>query len=166
MPWPTLPSLMLSSAISVAAIATSSAMIEFSLDSRACSTASLIFSSRSPTVRRHAEPRGRVAHEVDLDEHRRLVTDDPPVVPRLDRDDLRRGELQRLPVAVARRDRAARDEADVRVHADLGADGVLHVRRPAEAGLVDHALDAAGAGRDDVHLDAADDTAVGSRDRR
>src|SRR4051812_242890 len=114
----------------------------------------------------HAEPGRRVAHEVHFDEHRRLVADDPAVVPGLDGDDLRRGELQRGAVAVAHADAAARDEADVRVHAEVGADGRLHVRRPAEARLVDDAFDAAAAGRGDVHLDAADDAALGPFDRR
>src|SRR5436190_15774401 len=114
-----LPSLMLSSAIKVAAIATISAMIELNRDSLPCSIASLIFSSRSPTVPRHAEPRRRVAHEIDFDQHRRLVADDPAVVSGLDRHHLRRGELLRPAVAILHADAAARDEADVRVHAEV-----------------------------------------------
>jgi hypothetical protein len=85
---------------------------------------------------------------------------------RLDGHHLRGGELLRPAVAVRHPDAAPRDEADVRVHAQVGAHRTFHVRRPAEAGLVDDALDAAGARRDDVHLDAADDAGVGAGNRR
>src|SRR4051812_13562697 len=137
---------MLSIAISVAAIATSSAISELRRELPPCSTAGATASSRSPTARlllppavrvAHAELCRRLPHEVDFDEHRGLVADDPAVVARLDGDDLRRGELERRAVAVPDADAAAGDEADVRVHAQVGAHRVLHVRRPAEAGLVD-----------------------------
>jgi len=113
-----------------------------------------------------AEAAGGLAFEVDLDQDGRLVADDPAVVAGLDRDHLGRGELGGAAVGVADADPAARDEADVRVHAEVGADGPLHVRRPAEAGLVDHAFDTAGTGAGDVHLDAAQLPAVGARNRR
>src|SRR5215471_11128444 len=119
-----------------------------------------------PVAVRHAELRRRVAHEIHFDQDGGLVADDPAVVAGLDGDDLRRGELERRAVAVADPDASARDEPDVRVHAEVGADGVLHVRRPPESRLVDHALDAAAAGRRDVHLNAAHDAAVGAGHRR
>ena len=83
---------------------------------------------------RHPEAVHGVALEVELDQDDRLLADDPAVVARLDRDDLRRLVLDDAAVGVLDVDLAAREEADVRVHAELGADDRLHVHGPAEAG--------------------------------
>src|SRR5262249_60962023 len=91
---------------------------------------------------RHAETGDRIALEVELDQHDRLVADHPAIVPGLDGDDLRRAVLDDAAVGVLDVDLAAREEADVRVHAEVGADDRLHVDRPAKAGRIDHALDA------------------------
>ena len=51
---------------------------------------------------------------------------------------------------------AAREEADVRVHAEIGADDRLHVGRPAEAGRIDHSLHPAIPCPDNIELDTPD----------
>src|SRR3954453_22507911 len=157
---------MLSSAMSVAATATNSAMNGFSRDSPACSTAPLTTSSRSPTglarAVRHPEVRRRVAQEVHFDQDGLLVAHDPAVVAGPDRDDLRRDELLHGAVGVLDVHAPPGDEPDVRVHAQLRSDRPLHVRGPAETRLVDHALDAARAGPHDVHLDAVEHAGLGA----
>jgi len=59
--------------------------------------------------------------------------DDPSVVAGFDRDDLRRRVLDDAAVCVFDVNLAVHEEADVRVHAELGAHDRLHVPRPAEA---------------------------------
>src|SRR5262245_5506749 len=114
----------------------------------------------------HAEAIGGLPFEVHFDEDRRFVSDDIAVMARFDRHDLRRDELERRPVAVVDMNPPARDEADVRVHAQLGAHRALHVRGPPEPRLVDHALDAAAAGARDVHAHAVEFPGLGPLDRR
>src|SRR4051812_19666903 len=93
----------------------------------------------------HAEALGGLSFEVHFDQDGRLVADDVAVVAGFDRDHLRRDEFHRRAVTVVDVDAAARDEPDVRVHAQLGPHLRLHVRGPAEPRLVDHPLDAAAA---------------------
>jgi hypothetical protein len=70
--------------------------------------------------RRHAEAVDGVALEVELDQHHGLFADHPPVMPRIDRDDLRRLVLDDAAVGVLDVDLAAREEPDVRVRACRG----------------------------------------------
>ena len=104
----------------------------------------------------------RVALEVELDHHHRLVAHDPAVMARFDRHDLRRLVLHDAPVGILDMDFAARQKADVRVHAQVGADSRLHVDRPPKSHRVDHALDARRAGTSHFELDVADVAALGS----
>jgi hypothetical protein len=86
-------------------------------------------------------------------------------VARLDRHDLRCDVVERTAVPVLALDVPAREEADVRVHAEVGSHGGLHVRRPAEAGRIDRPLHAPVSGADDVHRGAAHLAMVGALDR-
>jgi hypothetical protein len=70
----------------------------------------------------HAEPADRVTLEVDLDENDRLLADNPTIVPGLDGHDLRRLVLDDAAIGVFDVDLSAGQEANVRVHAELGAD--------------------------------------------
>jgi hypothetical protein len=102
---------------------------------------------------------------VELDQNGGLVADDPGVVPRFQHDYLRRDVLELAAVAVLALDVAPREETDVCVHAQLGADRRLHVCRPAEARRVYSALDAPVSGADRVDRGAAYLAVVGSVDR-
>jgi hypothetical protein len=52
-------------------------------------------------------------------------------------------------------DLAARQETDVRVHAQFSPNDLLHVSRPPESRRIDHPLNPARAGPDNVELKAA-----------
>src|SRR5437870_5067723 len=114
-------------------------------------------------LRRQPEAADRVALGVKLDEDRRLGPRDPRVVSGLDRDDLRRHDLECTAVPVPPLHATAGEEADVRVHAVLRADNGSDVRRPAEAWRVDDPLHPAVGRAHDVELDAADAHAGGSK---
>ena len=61
---------------------------------------------------------------------------------------------------------AARKEADVRVHAEVGADDRFHVDRPAKSGRVNHSLHTGRARPSHLEPDVADVAALGAFDRR
>src|ERR687891_2688614 len=125
---------------------------------------SILDQSSVRVLPRKAEaPRGALLR-VELDEHGGLVAHHPRVVPRLDRDHLRRDVLERAAVAVRTLDVALGEEADVRVHAEPAVDRWPHVRRPAKAGWIDGALHPSAADADDVDLGTADLAVVGSLD--
>src|SRR5882672_948457 len=105
---------------------------------------------------RHSETADRVTLEVELDEHHRLLTDDPTIVARLDRDNLRSLVFHNTAVGVFDVDFATRQEADVGVHAQVGPDDRFHVDRPAKSARIDHTLDARRAGTSDLEPDMAD----------
>ena len=65
-------------------------------------------------ARGHSHTVRRIALEVELDDDRRLVADDPAIVPGLHRDDGRSGVLAHAAVGEADVDAAARKEADMR----------------------------------------------------
>jgi hypothetical protein len=111
---------------------------------------------------RHAESTGRLAFEVEFNQHGGLVPHDPAVVSRLNDDDLRRGEFQGAAVRELNVYAAAGQEAYMRVHAEFGASDLLHLGGPAESGRVDRPLDPAGARPDDIELDTPDFTVVGT----
>src|SRR5712691_6773996 len=118
---------------------------------------SMPFSLAPVTVlRRQPEAADRVALGVKLDEDCRLGPCDPRVVSGLDRDDLRRHDLECTAVPVPPLHTTAGEEADVRVHAVLRADNGSDVRGPAEARRVDDPLHPAVGGAHDVELDARD----------
>jgi hypothetical protein len=110
----------------------------------------------------HPDAVRRIALEVELDDNRRLVADDPAIVPGLDRDDGRSRVLAHAAVRETDVDAAARKETDVRVHALVGMDQRLHVRGPAEADRVDHPLDSRIARAHHLELHAADVTSLGA----
>src|SRR5438552_6578038 len=109
-----------------------------------------------PVARRHAETLNRIALEIEFNQNDRFLPDDPSVVPRLYRDDLRRLVLDDAAVGVFDVDLAAREEPDVRVHAEIRAGDRLHVLRPVKARRIDHPLDACVARRPDVEADVAE----------
>src|SRR6266568_4743670 len=107
----------------------------------------------------HAEAVDRVALKVEFDQHRRRLADHPAVVAGIDRDDLRRLVLHDAAVGVPDVDLAAREKADVGMHAECGTDYWLHVDGPAEPGRIDHALHTRRAGTRHLELHVPDLTA-------
>jgi hypothetical protein len=105
---------------------------------------------------RHPEPADGLSLEIELDQHRGLVSHYPPVVPRLDSDDLGSHELQDATVRILNIDLTAGQEPDVRVHAEIRADDRFHIGGPAKSSRVDHTLNATGAGSYNIDLDTAD----------
>jgi hypothetical protein len=93
----------------------------------------------------HPQTLDRISLEIEFDQDDRFVPDDPAVVSGVDRDDLRRLALDPAAVGVFDMEPAAGEKADMRVHAQVGADDGFHVGRPSESGRVDHALHASGA---------------------
>src|SRR5688500_18737201 len=89
----------------------------------------------------HPEALYRLALEVELNEHHGLVADDPAIMARFDRDDLRRLALHATAVRILDMDASTRKEPDVRMHAQIGADDWFHVDRPPESCGIDHPLD-------------------------
>ena len=92
---------------------------------------------------RHPEAADRVTLEIELDQHDWFLAHDPTVMPRIDRHDLGSLVFHDTAVGVFDVDFAARQEADVGVHAQGSSDDRFHVDRPPESGWVHHALDAA-----------------------
>ncbi len=114
----------------------------------------------------HPEALNRIALEIELDEHHRFFPNHPAVVPGLDRDNLRRLVFDDAAVGVFDVDFASRQEADVGVHAEIGADRWPHVHRPAETWRVNQSLDARGAGPADLEPDVPDLPALSPAHRR
>jgi len=75
-----------------------------------------------PVRLRHPELADRLALEVEFDQDRSLITDNPAIMTGLDDDDLRSRELDSAAVRILDVDLAAGQETDVRVHAEIGAD--------------------------------------------
>src|SRR5262245_59856299 len=92
-----------------------------------CRARERAFGSRVTVSVRHAQASDRVALEIEFDQHHRLAADDPAVMSRLDRDDLRRLVFDDAAVGVFDVNLAARQEADVCVHAEVGAGHRFHV---------------------------------------
>ena len=115
---------------------------------------------------RHSETTDRVPFEIEFDQHDRLSADDPAVMARVDRHNLRSLVLDDTTVGVFDVDLAADEEPDVRVHAQVRPDNRFHVDRPAESGRVHHALDARRAGTSHLEADVADFPELGPFHRR
>lgn len=115
---------------------------------------------------RHPEAVDGVALEIDLDQYDRFPADDPTVVPRFDCHNLRRFVFDDTTVRILDVNLAASQEANVGMHAQLGADDRLHVNGPSESGRVDHPLDACLTGRSNVELHVPEVTALRAFHRR
>jgi hypothetical protein len=76
---------------------------------------------------RHAQAAGGISFEIELDHHNWFVADNPPVVSWVDRNDLRSTMLDDASVRIFNVNLAVDEEADVGVHAQLGADHGLHI---------------------------------------
>jgi len=76
---------------------------------------------------RHAQPTGGLTLEIEFDHHDGFSADDPAVVSWLDRNDLWRTMLDNASVRIFDVNLAVDQEADVGVHAQLGADHGLHI---------------------------------------
>ena len=111
---------------------------------------------------RHSETSDRVALEVEFDQHDGLLAHDPTVMARFDRHNLRSSVFHNAPVGVFDVDFAARQEADVGMHTQIGPDNGFHVHRPAKSAWVDHPLDACSPGASDLEPDVADCAALGA----
>jgi len=114
----------------------------------------------------HAEALRGVALEVELDDHDRFFADDPAVMAWFDGDDLRRFVLDDAAIRVFDVDFAVREKSGVGVHAEIRADDVLHILRPAETGRVDHPFDARVAGPADIQPHVAEIAMRGAFHRR
>ena len=119
-----------------------------------------------PVRLRHPELADRLALEVEFDQDRSLITDNPAIMTGLDDDDLRSRELYSAAVRILDVDLAAGQEPDVRVHAEIGADDRFHVFGPAKSRRVDDAFHATGAGSNNINLGAADFAAFAAGDGR
>ncbi|MDQ3213835.1 MAG: hypothetical protein M3Q85_14235, partial [Acidobacteriota bacterium] len=64
---------------------------------------------------RHSETADRVTLEVEFDQHHRIVTNDPTVMARFDRHNLRSPVFHNTAVGVLDMDLSTRQEADVGV---------------------------------------------------
>jgi hypothetical protein len=93
---------------------------------------------------------------VEVHEHRRLVTHDPCVVPRLQDDNRGRRVLKGAAVSVRSVYPAPRQEAHVGMAAEVRTHQRLHMGGPTEPGRVDEPPDADRACPDDVDLHASD----------
>jgi hypothetical protein len=105
---------------------------------------------------RHSETADRVTFEVEFYKHYRHFADNPAVMSRFDRHDLRRLVFHDTAVGVFDVDFAAGEEADVSVHAQVRPDNRLHVDRPSESDGIDHSLDTRGASSSNFEPNAAD----------
>jgi hypothetical protein len=112
-----------------------------------------------------AEAVGRLTLEVELDDDGSFLARNPGVVTRLERKHRWGFMLERAAVGVRTLDPAAREEADVGVHAEIGAHFRLHVLRPSEPWWVDDALHPTAARRHDVDRGATNFAVIGSLDR-
>jgi len=110
----------------------------------------------------HTQPLYRVALEIKFNHDGWLAPDHPTIVSRFDGNGLRRGELKSASIGILNMDLAAREEPDVRVLAEFGADNGLHVARPAESRRVNYALHSAVARAGHVELHASDFAVLGS----
>src|ERR1017187_10248834 len=119
-----------------------------------------------PVRSRHSELADRLALEVEFDQDRSLITDNPAIMTGLDDDDLRSRKLDSAAVRILDVDLAAGQEPDVRVHAEIGADDRFHVFGPAKSRRVDDAFHATGAGSNNINLGAADFAAFATGDGR
>src|SRR5262249_59930959 len=88
----------------------------------------------------HAQPRHRISLKIKFDHHHGFVPDHPTVVTRFDRDHVGRFVLDDAAVGVLDVDLAVYEEADVRVHAEVGAGDGFHVFRPSKAWRINHPL--------------------------
>src|SRR5215475_7584799 len=113
---------------------------------------------------RQTEALRGLARGVELNEHGGLPSDDPGVVTGLDHDDGRRREVERAAVTVLTLHSPRRQETDVAVHTQVGADDGLHVGRPAKSRWIDDPLDLAIGGGHRVDHDAADFVVLGALD--
>jgi len=113
----------------------------------------------------HAEAVDGFALEVEFDQDNRLLSHDPSVMSRLDGHNLRRFMLDDATVGVLDVNFALREEADMRVHAEVRSDDRLHVDGPAESCRIDHSLDPRRAGAADLEPNVADRAALRAPDR-
>src|ERR1017187_3319307 len=119
-----------------------------------------------PVRSRHSELADRLALEVEFDQDRSLITDNPAIMTGLDDDDLRSRKLDSAAVRILDVDLAAGQEPDVRVHAEIGADDRFHVFGPAKSRRVDDAFHATGAGISLVQRHESDFAAFAAGDGR
>jgi hypothetical protein len=119
-----------------------------------------------PVRLRHPELADRLALEVEFDQDRSLIPDNPAIMTGLDDDDLWSRELDSTAVRILDVDLAAGQEPDVRVHAEIGPDDRFHVFGPAKSRRVDDAFYATGAGSNNINLGASDFAAFATGDGR
>src|ERR1019366_6779022 len=89
---------------------------------------------------RHSQITNRIAAKVELYEHRWVVPLHPPIVPRFNGHHLRCAELKNAAVREFHVNLAARQEPDMRVHAEVGTYRGFHVLRPPKSDRINHPL--------------------------
>jgi hypothetical protein len=116
-----------------------------------------------PMGLRHAKPADSLSFEIELDQHRRLVSHDPPLVPGVDRHNLWGNELRGAAVGILNVNLASGQKPHVGVHAEIGAHDTLHVAGPTKSRRIHDTLDAAAAGSHGVDPGSPDFTVFGPR---
>ena|SRR5690242_11194685 len=104
---------------------------------------------------RDTKPADGLAFEVELNQHRGLVSHHPPIMPWQYLENLGSHKLQGAAVRVLNVHFAARQKADVSVHAKVGAHNLFHVRGPAKPGWINNPLHATGAHSNDIEVETA-----------
>ena len=114
---------------------------------------------------RHSEAAGRLAFEIEFNQHDGLAAHHPAIMSRVDHNNRGSRELLFAAVRVFDVNLAARQESHVRVHAEIGAGDWFHMSRPAKFGLVNDPLDPTVAGPDNIKLNAIQITMIGAFER-
>src|SRR5689334_22979636 len=103
---------------------------------------------------RHPHLLSGLTLKVELNEHRRFVSDHPPIMPRFDFHNLRSREASLAAVRKLDLNAPFHDEADVSMHAVRRSDRRFDVLGPVETGRIDDALHPTASHPSDVHLNS------------
>jgi hypothetical protein len=104
----------------------------------------------------------RLAFEIELDQHCRLIPDHTAIVSGFDDYYLRCGKVQRATVREGHVDPSTRQETHMRVHARLGANSRLDVFCPVKAHWINGALYTSIPGAHNVESHSAEYLVLGS----
>ena len=114
---------------------------------------------------RYAELLCCLAFEVELNHDCGLVSHHPTIMSGLDRNRLRRSQLQYAAIGVPNMDLTLCEETNMRVLAQVSAYDRLHMLRPIEPRRVNHPLHTACTSFDNIQLYSPDGAALGALNR-